>query len=493
MTDRDFLRTSVFLGTFIILAQFFFAEQISVHHGFAWDGLNYGDWARDWPHEIIDEKVHTYHSQRVLPSLVVFGMLKISGSDLSVDHVVGEYQLSEDVITAFKIYNAVLLWLCFLIWPMIFGRLGVRRSELQALGMIIVFGSYFFLKEFFYVPVSTDQTAFFLGSLLLYLHLRGSTIGLIITTILGAFCWPITLYIGGSLLLFGNKERPQLRIGVPPSIGISSLISAVFVAGMIYVYWIHPLPPVFDGVEVMSSMVILSLVLSTAIILFGSYGLLRMNGLGSKQVPLGKLGMRLGAIAAGFIAIRFCHELLSNGIDPEIVGTTGDILLYNFREGLIRPLGNIVSHVVYMGPGILLALMLWWRVGKVAGEYGWGILGVLGLSVLLAITTESREWIMSFPFVAAFLVVALQPFKVSWLEVAVFAAIQIVCSKVCMTFNSGIMDSSSNPLEYPIQRYMMNHGPWMSETNYLIQGGIVLALAVLFAAYFWLKPANRPD
>src|ERR1700733_15211101 len=59
----------VAIGCAITIA---WGERIGVNHGEGWDGQAYAQWARDFPHAVLDVGVTPYQSQRVLPSAIVY-------------------------------------------------------------------------------------------------------------------------------------------------------------------------------------------------------------------------------------------------------------------------------------------------------------------------------------------------------------------------------------------------------------------------------------
>src|SRR2546423_1827806 len=78
-----------------------FVERVSVHDGFGWDGVNYANWARDFKNEVFFKKLSPYYVQRILPSAIVGGSLRLL-------HIP---RTETAILTAFSVYAAALMTL----------------------------------------------------------------------------------------------------------------------------------------------------------------------------------------------------------------------------------------------------------------------------------------------------------------------------------------------------------------------------------------------
>ena len=65
-------------------------------------------------------------------------------------------------------------------------------------------------------------------------------------------------------------------------------------------------------------------------------------------------------------------------------------------------------------------------------------------------------------------------------------------SKIWLSINP-IPEESGNLWEYPMQKYFMNLGPWISNKAYAIHGILVLVLfIILLFRYYRIKKSNKP-
>lgn len=106
--------------------------------------------------------------------------------------------------------------------------------------------------------------------------------------------------------------------------------------------------------------------------------------------------------------------------------------------------------------------------------------------------SESRQFVNFLPVVLTALALALNNRSVNTASVAIVVALGLVGSKAWMTMNVPDMQSLAfrGATNEPImQRYFMNHGPWMSMESYLWQAAAVLLTSVVL--WFVFKPLSR--
>jgi hypothetical protein len=53
-------------------------------------------------------------------------------------------------------------------------------------------------------------------------------------------------------------------------------------------------------------------------------------------------------------------------------------------------------------------------------------------------------------------------------------------SKFWLRINTGPLEGLS-PQEFPLQYYFLNHGPWMTDSTFLLQAALVSLITLLFA------------
>lgn len=139
---------------------------------------------------------------------------------------------------------------------------------------------------------------------------------------------------------------------------------------------------------------------------------------------------------------------------------------------------------------MILTYFLWKPICRLIHQHGMGLTVVMIVGVVLSINPESRRLINLLPFFVAFTVKAVESLRWNASRYWLMAGLSLLFSKIWLPINTRPLEGS--PLDFPLQRYFMNHGPWMSNQMYLIQGSIVLLTAVVFYSLFFRTP-NPPD
>src|SRR4051812_15958208 len=81
------------LNIFLIASTCF--EQLNVNHGLGWDGEKYAAMVKNFIVYISDKGLDEYYIQRIFPSGVVYGIMRIFGISLTDDNI----------IRTFSVYN----------------------------------------------------------------------------------------------------------------------------------------------------------------------------------------------------------------------------------------------------------------------------------------------------------------------------------------------------------------------------------------------------
>ena len=119
---RTLLRLHLLLTTAVAVASLLnllLAERIPLSEGLGWDGVVFGAVARDFYASVFVEGVDPYMVQRVLPSAIVHGLLRIAGAPLDNPHV----------ILGFQYYHLMLFVLCAVLWKPIADELQIGRAH----------------------------------------------------------------------------------------------------------------------------------------------------------------------------------------------------------------------------------------------------------------------------------------------------------------------------------------------------------------------------
>jgi hypothetical protein len=476
------------------LQQFFYGEKIPVNHGFGWDGHFYGAVASNFPTRLFSEPpgqgISSYYVQRILPSGVVYYGLRLFGVPTLTQTGDG-WVPSENLIVGFEVYNLILLALTAWFWVKVLRRLELRAGGM-VLGCIGLFLNFAVLKNYFYYPVSTDPTALLLGTLLLYCFLADKRLGLVVVTVVGAFCWPTALYAGALLIAFPRRDFSAEPAGAARPVAVSIVLAAVMVPAMLYA---SRLPAVNGSSPVDRHWLIVSMCVELAYVVAGAWMLVKHTGLVDPRAVWRQIRWhRILLAAALLVVVKLAQHAVADPAVPLDSNTSvSGYLGYVVRNGLLRPFSFFVSHVAFFGPVMLLALFAWGRVSRVVGRYGLGLVLFFFANLVLSLVAESRELTLAFPFLVAFTVKALDGYPWSTKALAAFAVISVAVSKVWYPINP---IEGLRLLEFPMQRYLMNFGPWMSGPSYVYHAlGFVLTAAatvvLLRRSGFWGRPTRR--
>jgi hypothetical protein len=158
-----------------------------------------------------------------------------------------------------------------------------------------------------------------------------------------------------------------------------------------------------------------------------------------------------------------------------------------------KPLYPLISHVVYYGPIVLLAVFFWKKISLNVQKIGIGLICFFAFYLLQSIDPESRHLMFFFPFFITFTLLSLKDYAVSNLFLTIYSLIALGFSKSWFMINTDELVQKIGNLNYynwdviysPVsQRYFMSFGLYMSFFSYIIQGiFVVLGGIVLFIIY----------
>ena len=210
------------LMTLIVLSlglySLFWGEKISAGNGLGFDGSQYASMTREIGSLIITGQLGSYYAQRILPSAIVHGMLRLSG--VADDN--------ENIIRCFELYNLLLVVGACRIWKRCADKLSLSVAG-RWIGFSGVFLNFQCSKQTFFYPVLTDVTALFAGMLLLMFYLERKPIGLLVTTVLGAFAWPGRMLrkCGGALRIISSRPRSRWLKAVERAVPAGKVVHAI--------------------------------------------------------------------------------------------------------------------------------------------------------------------------------------------------------------------------------------------------------------------------
>lgn len=436
-------------------------------------GWRYLRWvAQDFPGRY-HAGVTSYYISRLLPSLLIYGSLRLCHIALS----------AANVVLAFRVMNALLIIAVAGMWLRIARtlRLGVSGRVVGFTGLFLNFA---IAKMSAYYPVLTDVPAFFLGMCMVWCVLERRFVVLLVATAVGRFIWPTALAVGALLLLAprdvtATMDRRVRAIAVA-AVMIVVVPYAVFTAQLVSGnarIWasiadlIRPVWPLSLALGVCY--------LALSLLPTAAWGLAHARNVRLRHV----VNVRTPVVLVVLGAVSILAGRLANVPGSEM--SLPMILKLTCWTSVMMLLQFLVAHVIYFGPVVLLSPASWSGVQARIAKASFGLVLSLGLTLVLSLHSESRYlsnlWPMLVPFVA-------QEWdgRLSARQLGVFVGASLLFSKVWLVVGS----LAGTIPEYPAQLYFMNQGPWMSSLSYAVQGAALLVLAAVFhtAGIFAARP-----
>ncbi|MBL7196532.1 MAG: hypothetical protein ISS47_00380 [Candidatus Omnitrophica bacterium] len=487
------------IGLTSILFSFFGNELVTYAGGLGWDGRLYGKIAKDFYNIVFVNGITSYHFHRILPSAIIY-------------HIFSLFKIHKEtinIVMGFEIYNLIIILISVYVWGLIADELRISTKG-KWLGFIGLYINFAILKWIFYIPVTTDATAFVLSIFLIYYFLKNQPIGMLIVMILGNFTWPIFMEMGLILLMF-----PRLKQAIIPASNKKSIIpniafSLIFLFGIIVVLFLTK--HVFDGLPiigpvlqnstiigsllqgspVVESVLPLSIFLAVLFIYYATKGILDscyIPSLGSIKIKNLKY-LIIGIIS--LVLIKAINFMLSSRYGAEagyaFFSQFGIIISKLMYSGMRKPFIFGIAHVVFFGPVLLLTFLFWKRFCRTLNEYGPGFPLFIFVSLILSINSESRQLFSLFPVFAIFTVKALDQFEWKPSFYVFIGFISLLYSKIWLVINSVPAPDSNlseeSYLLFPWQKLFMNIGHFMSDKMYIVQGSAILLTGIVFYFLF---------
>jgi hypothetical protein len=454
------------VGAIAFAVVYLICERIPYNNGLGFDGTTYAAIARAGPLESVRSRVvDSYYVQRMLPSILVHEALRICHVRVT----------DANIIRGFVVLNIVLMAINLWLWQRIAAELELSPRG-RLLGILALFINLFVVKMTGYYPVLTDMAAYTISLAMLYGYLRNSAMILALATLLGCFTWPPSLYLGGVLLLFPRRFGCGTRVDRRPwNVGIALALAAGVVAVLFYVLTGPDGRPTNYAID--WRLVYVSIAVAGAYVFAAVAVFLRHSpALDVRQLLREVVSFRTLAVGVFLAAVR----LSQYAIAPKAGARMMQVIYESLAPSSIREPGIFfVAHVVYFGPVIVLAALLWGRISRLIGDYGTGISVCVLLGLGQGLESESRHLISIFAFVVPFAVKVMDGFAWRAKHYWLYGIASLVCSKIWLAINTATVEPDA--LQWPDQRFLMNFGHAMSKQMYFVQGLLVLIIAAAFA------------
>jgi hypothetical protein len=463
------------LGCYLVV-YYFLGERVPYNGGLGFDGYFYGTLAQDVP-TVLANRIPDYYLDRILPSVIVWLAAKGLGFSLGG---------ADQVVSAFHIYDSVLLLAASLAWARL-SRILKLSAEVATIGWGCLFVNWVVLKQHLYFPVQTDTTALALGVLAVLCALERRLFLLAIVSFIASFVWKTVMPMALLLVLFPYPAVAPDPAKAPARLAAMVPVAAALVTGAIAIYVTLVLKFQFGagGAQVDQA----TLPLSVAILALYVYYVAR-------SAPLARIAASVrisgpGAIAffAGLWGLRVLilsvmAERFGNG---ETVVDLATFVTALFATPVAKPALFVIAMVVAFGPGFLVLLWHLPRVMNAAASHSLGALLLVIVTMALAMYTESRDIVFLYPLLIAFLCAALREARLERRFAIVFLVCSLLVSKFYLPLNAlgigrlgpGPLTDMGDLLQFPWQWLVMNIGTYMGWIGYAVNVALTIGVAVV--------------
>lgn len=466
----------LYYGLFYIL----FGESYPFHGGLSTDGYTFASFIPDYTKSFF---FNVYYVQRIFPSVLVTMFFKL----LSLDST------DRNIYVAFQILNlaSVILSCYFLKKIFLLFKISLKNQLLAFTLFLLNFGV---IKFPFYLPVMTDTFALMLSTILLYFYLKNNVKGIVISTLLLAFTWPMGYYQGLILIAFPITILPFAQpLKWQKTVIYGAAIFYIFVLS-IYFIFIEKRDMTVDFVMKIDRNLLPLSILGIVLIYFFFAKIFLNKTLLDIPLFLRKINYkRLLLSFFVFVLVYIIIQMLNPKPIPSY--TTEQTLRDPIVYSLIRPLISIVADTSFFGVIVCLLLIFWNSFCKIVSQMGWGVVAALGLNLFLfGIAPQSRHLINILPWLIVFFVKAINKYSFSNSFYIVVGFLCFVASKIWLLLNIYEGNATANidkngSMDFPDQILWMNIGPWMTEQMYYVQGGVMLLFTGIL--FFMLYKIER--
>src|SRR5262245_53813767 len=195
--------------------------RIPVANGFGWDGQLYAAFAQDFFGMLRRHGVDSYHTNRLLPSFIIWCIGTLFGINLTIP---------ANVIWAFHVYNGTLLVVGALIWSRI-ARWVSMNFAIGLIGFMSLFVNWAVIEFYPFYAVLTDVTALFLGITAALAVVERRYFLLTGVAFTASFAWNAIFPFCSLLVLFSRPgEVPLCHRWMPAAAVAAAILIAIILA-----------------------------------------------------------------------------------------------------------------------------------------------------------------------------------------------------------------------------------------------------------------------
>lgn len=445
-----------------VLPLFAFGEKLAANQGFGFDGVIFGPMAADFYGAL--RGISQYRLQRLLPSAILYHLYWTIGLPFT----------AHSIVTGYILLNVTALAGGSFVWGHIADHLGISQRA-KWLGGIAMIGNFASLKMLSYYPVLLDGSAFLLGLMAFYFWLLGRTFFLHAVTVLTIFAWQTAWICCLPLLIFVRRDDTPSTEAHRIVAAVAGGLCATLFVGVLFMH-----PAIRSSPAVLTEPYIaIGLVIACTWLAFGVRELVQALPLRSLVQDIDRTLINVGATVVTVAVIVLVLKIVPsapNEYSMSFAEQFPDLI----SRAIQRPGISLLCLIIYFGPIASLALWRWRSVCQLAASMGPGMPIFLGMSLALALDSESRHLVFVFPVLVALTTKVLDARPIAPATVLLFLALSLALSRVWL--------SIGNP---PGTAYWMNFGPWWSWPIYFMN--LILAIGASLMAILMFRPQLRPQ
>lgn len=476
------------VGLILFLVYGFYGELIFAKNGYGFDGEAYATITKNFFESLKLKNINAYYFQRAgIPFVVhlIFNFFHISFSD-------------QNIIHAYQVTNTLFILIAVCFYFKISHFLQLTRN-IEIIGFSALFYCFPILKFAMYYPILMDIPAFSIAVIMAYCYLKNNYYLFFLLVFIGSFVYPTfvvlcVLFVFKRPTNYQNKEVDKKSIlEIIPYI-ISWIILPLLLC-FIFLFWLDSFKPKIDHFKIYLTN---PLYIWFSFILTLTY-LLWLNYFPSKNFILKNTIKTINyksVVLFIVVVILTKYIITSFASSGEVRLTLKDYLCHIVFQAIRNPLNFIVAHVYYFGLFPLLSIFIIKDIKQEIQSFGLGMMLFFSAFIFFSIGSESRQLINYYPFLVLLVLVALnKKWNVSFIFSILFLIASIILSHFWYRINKGL--SSETPLndyiqqfKFPLQRYFMFQGPWVSDFRFKLHLAIcaflLLVLFVIFKKNKWI-------
>ncbi len=477
-----------------LLIKAYYTEQISVNNGLGWDGMIYADFTKNIIPYLKTHYINRYYVQRIGVPLLLHFVFSIFNIEF----------YNPAIISAYSFLNSCCILIGTIYFFKISNTLQLTRNE-EILGFASLFYCFPVLTLSLFYPILMDIPAFTVGIIVVYFYLKRNIGMFFFMLFIGSFIYP-TFIIMSILFCFKNSNQDLLPTGDKASssnfkkvklfaskINIMYLLfcfclpllliytfTALYYSGSFELIWqkvkSYPLETLFTW---------FSFCLALAYVVYLTNFPKSIFSIKKVLKSINLFGLSLAVLL--YFATYLIIDHYSAGGAAVL---TLELYLHNIiSQAVQNPINFIVAHVFYFGITPLLLFFIRNDLKKEIIKYGFGMIAFFSIVVFFSVGNESRQLINCYPFLVFLMLVTLNKYwNVSLAFSLIYSAFCLALSHFWYSLDFDVPSSDYSNFvaiqKFPMQRFFMFQGPWVSDWMYKIHLSVFIFIFVLFFLFF---------